>query len=913
MSAEPIDGAGGNRAFPGPTKVAEDGAFELRALFGPVVLRTSTGVPSGYSLKAIRYRGRDIADTAVEFDGDPAHTVEVVLTSRTAELSGQAIGVSGAPAAGVSIIYFPVDGARWKGFRAPGIKTSDTGRYRIPQLVAGDYFVAAVPTRDQPVLDLPDDYERLATVAERITVLESERRTADLPGDTDSPSEKATVILWLALLAPAAAAAGATAGTRLPRVSVRGRVLDSLTGAPIAGAIVETSMAGGQPLKRIEAAANGDFQLRRPAPRRLADRDSPTASGDAHPTRVQPDPSTRADVVIHLEPALAFAGRVVNEYDEAMAGVRVIAEPVEPPGGVSTPRVSRQHFTDDRGLFRLFGLAAGRYRVCAVPERRGGASMYGKTCHPGEAAALDLRHDASTPEVLIPLRRVRPTRPVQAEGDDPDSRVAIRGRVVDEQSRAGLARALVWLEPESGGERQEAIADERGRFEIRVPPGPYNLAATAGEFKATHTTHRRELLVMAGDTFAESEISLSRAGALSGVVLKDRDTPLADVVVEFSPEGTQVPVSFDHRPTTDDLGRFRVHGVRAGRYTVCAKPPTSRQADAGNWMYSRAWTPFLVRLGAPEGELLRIPLERLGAFSISGRIVGTGGDTPAPASVAVTRTSDVTFRMSTVPVGEDGSFAAGGLIPGIYTVTAYANLRFPERQPGLPLQWASSRVEIVDGDVADVILQMSEGTSVHGRVAMQGVGNERSLKGIEVRAVPVQGGSRPPSAPPVETDEEGSFVLRGVFGANVVRVGAPQGYAVRSIRYAGRDITDAPASFDGDAGHSVEILLAPSNAELTGRVLDDLGRPADDAGVLYFPADPERWKAYDGGLRQQSIGGRYRIDKITAGDYLVIAVRGPRPGWTEKDYAALAPLAERITLVDGERRVVDLRVVTLGR
>ena len=69
---------------------------------------------------------------------------------------------------------------------------------------------------------------------------------------------------------------------------------------------------------------------------------------------------------------------------------------------------------------------------------------------------------------------------------------------------------------------------------------------------------------------------------------------------------------------------------------------------------------------------------------------------------------------------------------------------------------------------------------------------------------------------------------------------------------------------------------------------------------------PHGGKRTEGGLRQQSIGGRYRIDRITGGDYLVIAVRGPRPGWTEKDYATLAPLAERVTLQDGERRGVGL-------
>ncbi len=145
-----------------------------------LVLQIVYGMPPGYSLKSIRYRGRDIADTAVEFDGDPAHQVEVLLTNRTAELSGQVVDDAGAPMAGVRIIPFPVDAARWKAFQGPRSMTSAKGLYRIPQLVAGEYFVAAVSAADQRLLNLPDDFDRLAAVAERITVLERERRTADL-------------------------------------------------------------------------------------------------------------------------------------------------------------------------------------------------------------------------------------------------------------------------------------------------------------------------------------------------------------------------------------------------------------------------------------------------------------------------------------------------------------------------------------------------------------------------------------------------------------------------------------------------------------------------------------------------------------------------------------------------------------
>lgn len=61
---------------------------------------------------------------------------------------------------------------------------------RIPQLVSGEYLIVAIPTEDQQALMLPQDYDRLAAIAQRVTVLENDRRTADLQLSTVPPRKK---------------------------------------------------------------------------------------------------------------------------------------------------------------------------------------------------------------------------------------------------------------------------------------------------------------------------------------------------------------------------------------------------------------------------------------------------------------------------------------------------------------------------------------------------------------------------------------------------------------------------------------------------------------------------------------------------------------------------------------------------
>ena len=162
------------------------------------------------------------------------------------------------------------------------------------------------------------------------------------------------MILWLALLLLQLPSQGQPRDAS-PSGSVRGRVLDSGTGAPVAGAILQIHAPGGQPLKRVETSANGDFQLA-DLPRGAWLTVTPPPLQATHiPRLVQPDLSTRSEVVIHLDPALAVEGRVVNEYDGGRAG------------GCRTARTSRGR----RHSSRLAPACHRRSRTVPVVRPRG--------------------------------------------------------------------------------------------------------------------------------------------------------------------------------------------------------------------------------------------------------------------------------------------------------------------------------------------------------------------------------------------------------------------------------------------------------------------------------------------------------------------------------------------------------------
>jgi hypothetical protein len=148
--------------------VRPDLTFELQDLIRPYVL-TVGGVPAGSAVKSIQYRGRDIAYVPTEFDGDPQHVVEVVVTRRISELSGRAMDASGNPAAAARIYAFPADPARWRGWSRGAARSNASGAYRIRSLVSGDYLVVAISEQDLKQTTSaewfrPHPYERLATL-----------------------------------------------------------------------------------------------------------------------------------------------------------------------------------------------------------------------------------------------------------------------------------------------------------------------------------------------------------------------------------------------------------------------------------------------------------------------------------------------------------------------------------------------------------------------------------------------------------------------------------------------------------------------------------------------------------------------------------------------------------------------------
>ena len=181
--------------------------------------------------------------------------------------------------------------------------------------------------------------------------------------------------------------------------AISGRITEQGSGRPLPRALVTLSasdssrrieaLADAQGLYEFTAVEAGEYMLAAvPGELRMTHlgqvfgQVGPMFSAGPPRSRVKLKPGeSLTNLDIALSRALAIEGRILDQWDEPMAGVAVTVMKAD-----GTPHPAMPGYSDDRGEFRTFGLAPGRYRVCANPRslleaRSSDTVRYVRTCH----------------------------------------------------------------------------------------------------------------------------------------------------------------------------------------------------------------------------------------------------------------------------------------------------------------------------------------------------------------------------------------------------------------------------------------------------------------------------------------------------------------------------------------------------
>jgi hypothetical protein len=434
-----------------------------------------------------------------------------------------------------------------------------------------------------------------------------------------------------------------------------------------------------------------------------------------------------------------ITGRVVNAAGEPVVGVPVVAERVRDEDGrpLPTPEkaaASSLRQTDDRGVYRWYGLAPGSYVVCA-----GGSGGFSTRPTPFEGRTL-ICHSSATRDAAVD---------VTVRGGEELSGIDIRYR----SERGYIISGKITALPATGGPVQivlrKAGSDllmattspqpsgaESGYVLYGVPNGEYEISAArdfSGDENAFASAPRR--VVVNGRDVGGIDLALAPMAALAGKVTVEktarkceaaRDSRLNEVVVrarrdEPGEKGAAPPSPSWSQPSgeANEAGAFSIRGLKAGRYRLETPLP------GADWYVKE------LRLGgapAAAGDLARNGVtlksgERLsnalitlgeGAVGLKGKVVAEG-EARLPARMlahlapAEPEARDEALRFAETRVESDGLFSFSNLAPGKYWLLARP---IPDSdtndKPARPAAWdAAERAKLRrEAEAANVVIDL---------------------------------------------------------------------------------------------------------------------------------------------------------------------------------------------------------------
>jgi len=280
------------------------------------------------------------------------------------------------------------------------------------------------------------------------------------------------------------------------------------------------------------------------------------------------------DVNISLVPGGVITGKITDFEGEPVIGQRVSISPVYEgiPSRSSSTLMGRlfiNNTTDDRGVYRAFGLPPGKYKVSVGESDRGTKSSreyFKETFYPSvtdaaKATVIEVTEDSVTNDVDIVMGR-------------PIGTFTVTGRVVDEDGKPipniplGVGQTIQYDRNTSGGSSGSAgYVDANGEFRLEnVTPGTYTIYTSPPPGSDVPTASVTFDVV--DRDLDDLLIKTTKGSSLSGVIVLDGNESapnmLSSLRIAASVKSTEVAYANAPASAVGQDGTFRINGVRSG-------------------------------------------------------------------------------------------------------------------------------------------------------------------------------------------------------------------------------------------------------------------------------------------------------------------------------------------------------------
>jgi protocatechuate 3,4-dioxygenase beta subunit len=406
-------------------------------------------------------------------------------------------------------------------------------------------------------------------------------------------------IILLAFLAVAGAQTPARDG-RPRTASISGRV--TVGGAPAANALVMVAEVDPQsrttwpiqsingPERRafIKVRADGDgryhvtgltdgaYLIRALSKAYTAPKDS--SFFDIYRSVTLDEGESRDNVDIALVRGGVITGRVTDAEGSPLMGAALQWQSVDENGKPRLEGNSRTFQTDDRGVYRIYGLPAGRYILSAggegarrIRNRVSPQTFYPDVTDEKQAKIIEVKDGAEVTDIDIRL------------GAGKNTYEAV-GRVVDAETGQPLPRVSIACAQAPGDEKNRTLhsvggdTDDEGKFRVAgLSSGRYELSLQNHAGRVEH--YSEKTLFEVGDSDVSGlEVKAIRGSTVSGVVVIEGASdpsisaklPQMGVTVSITRRRESVGDSLDRGPSSFNYakiasdGGFRLTGLTPG-------------------------------------------------------------------------------------------------------------------------------------------------------------------------------------------------------------------------------------------------------------------------------------------------------------------------------------------------------------
>jgi hypothetical protein len=587
-------------------------------------------------------------------------------------------------------------------------------------------------------------------------------------------------------------------------------------------------------------------------------------------TPPQPDPSSGMIVGQVVD---ADSGKPVGGAIASISGLRV------PAGGGAMPAPPTRVITSSDGRFVFRDLPKGSFGITASkPGYTEGA--YGRRRAGGAAQQLPLAEGERTADVVIRVwKHGSITGTVVDEAGEPLINAMVRAY------RRGMTMGTRYFQIAS-----MTVTDDRGMYRlIELQPGEYIVAVVTRHISLPVSISTGN---MQGNAIVIPELmglALARPGASTSI-------QVGGVVYSLG-AGALVAA-----PAAGD--RMSVYATTYYPAASAAAPSTAIALGSGE-----------------ERSAIDFQMRPVLAARVSGSVSGPEGPVAAPLRLVPPDAQEVNIEQEALATmaDRDGQFTFPAVPPGNYSLRSGARPRMPTK-PGAAdgIMWTDTPVTVGRDDIVGLNIVFQSGLRISGQFEFEGSLERPSAERLQ--AVPVVIEPASPGAvavvpsPAARPDGSGRFISVGLVpGKYFVRIaGSPVGWRFKTATHEGRDVADLPLDLRSDA--NVVITFTDRWTSVRGTVSSPQGARDAEAIVLLFPTDAQQWSHYGTTVRRLKSAvvnktGEYGLTSVPEGEYYLVAIPDKdSAGWQDpKVLEALARVATRITVGDGEARTQDLR------